>query len=98
MRFWVPRDSQAKVSGSVGDLNASRLKPPKKFTLLHDLLYWLNTRIFYHEVSIFANVMYFDATYSGIKKARSSLTGLTFLSGAKRLPRGKTLEIAMEVG
>ncbi len=42
LRFGFP-DSQAKVSGSVGDLNASRLKPPKKFTLLHDLLYWLNT-------------------------------------------------------
>lgn len=41
--FGFARDSQAKVSGSVGDLNASRLKPPKKFTLLHDLLYWLNT-------------------------------------------------------
>lgn len=26
LRFWVPRDSQAKVPGSVGDLNASRLK------------------------------------------------------------------------
>jgi len=42
LRFLAPRSSQAKVPGSVGDLNAHRLKPPKKFTLLHDLLYWLN--------------------------------------------------------
>jgi hypothetical protein len=32
--------------------------------------------------------MYFDATYSGIKKARSSLIGLVFLPGTAKIPTG----------